>query len=261
MFATRSFLFRRPKPVVAVVHVGPTPGVNGGRPVRCAVDRAVAEARLLIDLGVDGLQIENTHDAPALSEQAMGPEVTAYMTRVAVEVRRHAGRLPVGVRVLEGGNRVALAVAHAAGLAFVRVDRWTEDPAGPGALLRYRAALGADDVRLFGDLRPRPGMDVPTHIAALEEAGADGIVVLPRGPGQAPDEDDIETACARARGPVFIGGGITVSNFEDYVDRADGFVIGSGFKEGGYWRAPVCERRVRQLIGAVEYARGQEVRQ
>ena len=60
--------------------------------------------------------------------------------------------------------------------------------------------------------------------------------------------------------PVLAGGGLNSDNLHDFVALADGFLVGSGLKEGADWRAPVCEKRVRALIGAVEYARGQEVR-
>ena len=44
----------------------------------------------------------------------------------------------------------------------------------------------------------------------------------------------------------------------EYAAFADAFIVGSALKENSDWRAPVCERRVRALIGAVEYARGCE---
>ncbi|HEX9952947.1 MAG TPA: BtpA/SgcQ family protein, partial [Rubricoccaceae bacterium] len=108
-------LFSRPVPIVAVIHAGPSPGVPGAADVRASVDRAVAEARTLIALGVDGLLVENAHDVPAVAEAEIGHEVVAYLTRVAAAVKRHAGRVPVGVRVMEDSGRVALAIAHGAG--------------------------------------------------------------------------------------------------------------------------------------------------
>jgi predicted TIM-barrel enzyme len=71
----------------------------------------------------------------------------------------------------------------------------------------------------------------------------------------------VDAACEEASLPLFCGGGLDGDNLLDYVDAADGFLVGSGLKEARRWQAPVCESRVRRLIGAVEYARGQEVRQ
>ena len=83
-------LFTHAKPIVAVLHVGPSPGVVGSVDVDCAVRRAVAEARLLAELGVDGLLLENAHDVPGVAERHMGPEIAAFLTRVAAAVQRIA---------------------------------------------------------------------------------------------------------------------------------------------------------------------------
>ena len=253
-------LFPRPKPIVAVIHVGPSPGVPGGCSVRAAVDRAVAEARLLVELGVDGLLVENAHDAPVLPEDETGPEVVAYMTRVAVAVQRHAGRLPVGVRMLHA-ERAALAVAHAAGCQFLRVDGWAADPAAAGRFHRYRQSLGGPPVPVLADLRPTDADEIPALVAATEAARPDALVLLGPAVGQPPVPGGAEIARREASLPLFCGGGLDGSNLLDYSDAADGFLVGSGLKEHRRWQAPVCEPFVHALVGAVEYARGQEVRQ
>lgn len=253
-------LFPRPKPIVAVIHAGPSPGVPGGQSVRAAVDRAVAEAQLLVELGVDGLLVENAHDAPALPESETGPEVVAYMTRIAVAVRRNAGRLPVGVRVLDA-ERAALAVAHAAGCHLLRVDGWAEDPAAAGRFHRYRQSLGGPPVPVLADLRPTSAAEVPALVAATEAARPDALLLLGPSIGERPVPGAVEAARQSASLPLFCGGGLDGSNLLDVADFADGFLVGSGLKEQRRWQAPVCEPFVHALVGAIEYARGQEVRQ
>ena len=253
-------LFSRPKPVIAVIHAGASPGVPGSQSVQAAVDRAVAETKLLVELGVHGLLVENAHDAPALAEDETGPEVVAYMTHVAVAVRRNADRLPVGVRVLHA-DRAALAVAHAAGCHFVRVDGWVEDPAAAARFHRYRESLGGAPVPVLADLRPAAADEVAGLVAALEATLPDGLVVLGPAVGHEPVEGAVEEACRASSLPLFCGGGLDSDNLHDYLADADGFLVGSGLKENRRWQAPVSEAHVRSLIGAVEYARGQEVRQ
>ena len=253
-------LFPRPKPVVAVIHVGPSPGVPGSGSVRAAVDRAVAEARLLVELGVDGLLVENAHDAPVPPEDEIGPEVVAYMTRVAVAVRRNAGRLPVGVRVLDA-ERAALAVALAAGCHFVRVDGWAARPAAAGRFHRYRQSLGGPPVPALADLRPASAAEVPPLVAATEAARPDALLLLGPAIGRRPAAGAVEAARQTATLPLLCGGGLDGSNLLDVAGAADGFLVGSGLKEDRRWQAPVCEPFVHALVGAVEYARGQEVRQ
>ncbi|MDX1419680.1 MAG: BtpA/SgcQ family protein, partial [Rubricoccaceae bacterium] len=233
-----------------------------------------AAARLYAELGVDGVLVENMHDFPTVHERALGPEVVAFMTRVACAVKRHVGRLPVGVQVLFQANKTALAVAHAAGCDFIRAEGWTHAhvsdkgiaEANAGEVLRYRSAIGADKIPVYADVRKKHAAHAWTADLTLGELAqaaemhrADGLVVTGSTTGHAPDPDDLAAVAEATRLPVLIGSGLTAENFTDYVALADGFVIGSAFKENGDWRAPVCERRVRALIGTVEYARGQEV--
>ena len=64
--------------------------------------RAVEEARIYRDTGLDALLVENMHDTPYL--RGVGSEVTAAMTRVACEVRAAVPQLPLGVQVLAGNH-------------------------------------------------------------------------------------------------------------------------------------------------------------
>ncbi|NNF57375.1 MAG: BtpA/SgcQ family protein [Rhodothermaceae bacterium] len=274
MCTTFARLFARPKPVIAMIHTGPSPGVPGCRGVACASERAVAEARLYAELGVDGLLVENMHDFPAVHERAMGPEVAAFMTRVACAVKRHVGRMPVGIQVLFQANKTALAIAHAAGCNFVRAEGWTHAhvsdkgiaEASAGEVLRYRKMLGAEGIPVYADVQKKHAshtwtadLSIADLASSAEMHGADGVVVTGSTTGYAPGPDDLIEVASATNLPILVGSGLNADNFGDYVDLADGFIIGSAFKENGDWRAPVCESRVRSLIGAVEYARGQEV--
>ena len=253
-------LFDRPKPIVAVLHAAPSPGVPGAGDVRAAVERVATETKLLVELGVDGLLVENAHDAPALPEGDLGPEVAAYMTRIAATVKRFAGRRPVGVRVLGGANRTALAVALAAGCDFVRVDTWATDPAAAARFHRYQEAVGAGHIPMFADLRARTPAEATELVATLEAMRPAAVTVLGPSYGQRPAEGVLEAVAWATDLPVFVGGGLTAESLPDVVDLADGFLVGSGIKENENWMAPVSEEAVRRLVGAVEYARGQEVR-
>ena len=110
-----SALFEKPKPVIAMIHTGPSPGAPGFLGVECAVERAVAEAEVYLRAGVDGMLIENMHDFPAIHEREFGPEMAAFMTRVAYCVKRRARYTPVGLHILFQGNKTALAAALASG--------------------------------------------------------------------------------------------------------------------------------------------------
>jgi len=104
-----------------MVHVGALPGSPAAsHSIARLVEHAVAEARAFRDAGFTAVAIENMHDRPYL-RGGVGPEVTAAMAVIGREIRRETS-LILGVQVLAGANREALAVAHATGAAFVRVE-------------------------------------------------------------------------------------------------------------------------------------------
>src|SRR5262245_42733817 len=106
---------------LAMVHVGALPGTPQSTTSVAEVCRqAVEEAKLLTDAGVDAIVLENMHDRPYL-RQRVGLEIVAAMTAVCDSVRS-ATSLPLGVQVLAGANRAALAVAHATGCQFIRAE-------------------------------------------------------------------------------------------------------------------------------------------
>jgi uncharacterized protein len=255
-------LFVHAKPVVAVLHVGPSPGVGGSLDVDCAVRRAVAEARLLAELGVDGFLVENTHDVPGVPERHMGPEIPAFLTRVAAAVRRETPRLPLGVRVHPRAGRVALAVSLAVDGGFAGVTGWDrpDDEARAGQALRYRRTVGAEHVEVWAEVRASAEDDLETvaaRAATVARHRADALIVTGPAPGVVAPLEAL-AACADAGLPVLLGSGLDAENLAEYAPHVDGFVVGSSLKENGNWRAPVCERRVRALIAAAELARGHE---
>src|ERR1044071_4268870 len=162
-------LFSTSKPVVAVIHVGALPGTPASA---LTVDELIAlaarEAARYLDGGVDGLMVENMHDVPYL-RGSVGPEVVAAMAVVARAVKAEAG-LPVGVQILAGANVEAVAVAHAAGLDYVRVEAYAfAHVADEGLIqssaaevLRFRKKIGADNVRVWADVKKK-------HSARSEE--------------------------------------------------------------------------------------------
>jgi len=155
-------IFGAPRALIGVLHLPALPGTAKARlGLDAVVESVVAEARQYQAAGFQGLMIENMHDRPYL-KGAVGPEVVAAMAVLGREVRRVAG-LPLGVQVLAGANREALAVALACGAAFVRVEGFVfahvadegviESSAGD--LLRYRRAIGAEGVRVFADVKKK----------------------------------------------------------------------------------------------------------
>jgi uncharacterized protein len=97
-----------PRALIGMLHVGALPGTPSAQtPLEAIVEQAIADARIYRDEGFTALAIENMHDRPYL-RGAVGPEIVAAMTVVAREVRRDVN-LPLGLQILAGANREALA--------------------------------------------------------------------------------------------------------------------------------------------------------
>src|SRR5258706_11191463 len=150
-------LFGVDRALIGTIHAQALPGTPASRLAVDAIARAAAaEAEIYAEAGFHGLILENTHDRPYLKGAAVGPEIVSAMSVVGVAIRR-ATPLPLGIQVLAGAHRAALAVAHARGAAFLGGGGVAFAPvahegviaSGAGDILRSRPALRADGRLVF----------------------------------------------------------------------------------------------------------------
>jgi membrane complex biogenesis BtpA family protein len=258
-------LFQVAKPVVGVIHVGALPGTPASTlGVEALTGLAVREAALYRDGGVDGLMVENMHDVPYLRGR-VGPEVVAAMAVIARAVKAEA-RLPVGVQILAGANVESVAVAHAAGLDYVRVEAYAFAhvadegliQSSAAELLRFRRRIGADGVRVWADVKKKHSSHAITAdvslgetCAAVEFMRGDAVIVSGSATGEPPRAADVSEAKSHCRIPVLLGSGVTPENVAEFYDAADGFIVGSYFKERGLWSNTVEPARVERMVNAL----------
>ena len=257
------------KAVVGMIHVGALPGTPRYRgSVATIVAKAVREAKLYEQCGLDAIAVENMHDVPYLRGQ-VGPEITAAMTTVARAVTR-AVSLPCGIQILAGANREALAVALAAELTFVRVEGFVfahvadegiiESSAGD--LLRFRTALNADHIAVVCDLKKKHSAHAITSDVSIAETAkaaefflADGVIVTGPATGQPADLDDLRAVRDATSLPLFVGSGVTAENVANYLEIADAVIVGSTFKVDGKWHNDIDADRVTAFMDEVRKAR------
>jgi membrane complex biogenesis BtpA family protein len=252
--------FGAKRALVGMIHLPALPGSPQGRlSVEAIAEAAVADARIYHAAGFHALMIENMHDRPYRKGTA-GPETVAAMTVAGREIRRALG-LPLGVQVLAGANREAVAVALACGAAFVRVEGFVfahvadegliESDAA--ALLRYRRAIGAKDLRIFADVKKKHSAHAITADVDLVETAraaefflADGVIVTGVATGRAADPAEVAAVGEAVTVPTFVGSGVTSGNLSAYA-AADGFIVGSSLKRDGVWSSPLDPARVESL--------------
>ncbi|HKQ53929.1 MAG TPA: BtpA/SgcQ family protein [Pyrinomonadaceae bacterium] len=267
----RLSLFPNIKPVIGVIHVGALPGTPASRhTVAELVEAAASEAEVYRAGDVDGLMIENMHDTPYTRGRA-GPEIVAALAVVGREVKRRGG-LPTGVQVLAGANLEAMAVAHAAGLDYIRAEGFVfAHVADEGIiqssaadLLRYRRMIGAERVEVWTDVKKKHASHAITADVSLGETATtvefmrgDAVIVTSSVTGKPPSVEDVHEAKAHTRLPVLLGSGISASNIADFYDSADGFIVGSSLKADGYWENTIELSRVEHLMETVRKLRGE----
>jgi membrane complex biogenesis BtpA family protein len=256
-------LFGVPRALIGMIHLGALPGTpRASLPVDAIALAAVAEARIYAETGFHGLLIENMHDRP-YQKGAVGPEIVAAMTAAGRAVRA-AVPLPLGVQVLAGANREALAVAHSCGAAFVRVEGFVFAhvadegliESGAAELLRYRRHLGAEHIRVFADIKKKHSAHALTADVSLAETAraaafflADGVIVTGAATGEAADPAEVAAALGAVSLPVLVGSGVTAHNLGSYP-KAHALIVGSAVKHNGRWEEPVDPARCAALAAA-----------
>jgi membrane complex biogenesis BtpA family protein len=226
------------------------------------IERAVAEAEALAAAGFHAVLVENFNDVPFYPEQA--PVETVAAMAVAVREVTRVVSIPVGVNVLRNDGAAAVAVAVAAGAAFVRVNVLTGAMVADQGLIqgraheviRLRRALGAG-VRVFADVlvkHAQPLGALPLAQAAeeaVERGLADALIVSGTGTGKPTDLEDVRTARVAAPGvPVLLGSGVTAQTVRACLEAADGLIVGSDLKQGGRAGAPLDPTRAATFIRA-----------
>jgi len=209
-----------PRAIIGMVHARALPGApEHSEAIERIAGQAAEEARELESAGFDAIIVENMHDAPYVHGAALGPEIVASMTRVAVEVAQ-ATEIPLGVQILSGGNRHALAVAQAAGGLFIRCENFVfSHVADEGVLAEAEAFFGADTLIVTGAWTGKPA-----------------------------EEDDLQRARSATDLPVLVGSGVTAESAAHLMDVADGLIVGSAIKRDGGWRNPVDPARAEALV-------------
>lgn len=258
-------LFGVRRALVGVIHAQALPGTPDNRLAVGAIAKiAAAEAEMYAEAGFHGLVLENTHDRPYLKGAAVGPEIVSALSVIGAEIRR-ASTLPLGVQVLAGANRAALAVAHACGAAFVRVEGFVfahvadegliESSAGD--LLRYRRAIGAENVLVFGDIKKKHSahaitadVDIVETAKAAEFFSINGVVVSGTATGSPADPAEVQAVSDAVNVPTIIGSGITAENIALYPG-ADAFFVGSAVKSDGAWSGRLDLDRTRAVVQAL----------
>lgn len=258
-------LFHTGCSLVGAVHVPALPGsADYAGDISKIIETTVLDSVAYVKGGCDALIIENMHDVPYLNG-AVEPETVAAMTACIIAAKKEV-TVPLGVQLLAAANLHSLAVALACGLDFIRVEGFVFAHVGDeglhqssaAALVRKRAALKANHIKIFADIKKKHSSHAITADLSLGECAhaaeffkADGVIVTGGRTGEAPDREYLEEAKKEVKIPVLIGSGVSAENVGQYKDLANALIVGSSLKKDGNWQNPVDINRVQKLKQAI----------
>jgi uncharacterized protein len=250
--------------LIGMVHLPPLPGSPGYRgTMQEVIQDALRDAAALEAAGFDALMIENFGDVPFYPD-AVPPVTIAAMAAVAAKVRQTT-HMPIGINVLRNDAAAALGIAVATGASFIRVNVHT------GAMLTDQGWISGrahDTLRLRAQLGGRVGIcadvlvkhAIPPAGADLAEIArdtrlrgrADVLIVTGAATGAPTDPERVRIVKeALPETPVWIGSGVRPETIQALLEIADGAIVGSCLKRGGFAENPVDPGRASALIRAI----------
>lgn len=238
--------------------------LNNGETFGQILEKTLAEAQMVADMGFDGFILQNMHDGP-VGQQAR-PETIAYMTRLGTELRRRFPELVIGVLVNWDGV-ASLAVAEAVEADFVRVEHLYTGVSVAnsgfmfgqcGEICQMRKRLGSRipvyaDVQEVNSTYVAPKNKVDAAADTVRGAFADGVFVSG---GNAQESLEYGRAIKkRLPGvPVFLGGGATGENIRELMTVYDGVSVATWIKNGNM-RNPIDPERAKLFLAEIKDAR------
>jgi len=257
-------LFTKQKPVIGMIHLLPLIGsyrYRGGD--EKIVQRAVKDAGVLEQAGLDAIMVENFGDAP-FRREGVGAHTIAQMTDIIGRIRQEVG-IPVGVNVLRNDAFSALAIARVTGCSFIRVNVLsgvvvTDQGLIQGRaaeLLAYKKEIGCE-ARIFADVQVKHGTQLHAQdlVTMAEElvhrAGADAVIVTGRATGTEIDVEELKALKEAVDVPVLAGSGVTLENLTNYYPHCDGMIVGSHFRDPRDLEGDLDFRKLQLFVREME---------
>jgi uncharacterized protein len=258
---------------VAVVHLPALPGdpcYNGQQSLQEVYRYALADAHALIDGGVDAIIVENFGSAPfhkGTREDRIPPHQLACITYVCAQIKKMAPQVMLGVNCLRNDAYSALAIAHAVGANFIRVNVHTGAYVTDQGLiegeavhtLQYRRSLGAEHIQIWADVLVKHASPLaPTDLyhAAQDcvlRGHADAIIITGAATGAYVDLEQLSQIESLAQKYSFyLGSGVTAKQVENIPRFMQGMIIGTALKTNGQVKAPVNLKQVSQMKRCID---------
>ena len=258
-------LFGTEKPIIAMLHLDALPGdpdFCGSTGLEQVVQNARRDLLALQEGGVDGILFSNEGSLPyEVSVSYVTPSAMAYVIgRLRKDIR-----LPFGVDCLADAA-ATLDLAKATGASFAReifsgcyVDDGGFYTLDQSALLRRKADLGLDSLKLFHFLNPEAGTNLDSRPlpaianSLLFKTGMDALCISADAAG---GDVTMETmaavkAAVGNRAAVICNTGCRKDTILSKLQVADAAIVGTTFKKDGDFHQHVDPARVAEFMDIV----------
>lgn len=237
--------FFKKKMVVGMVHLLPMPGNASYQGNKEEIEtRALADARTLIDCGVDAIMLENFSDWPQYSTE-VPLEAYSLMLNIATKIKAFCP-LPFGVNIEMNAYVQEWAMAYAVGADFIRLEAFVDNRAGSFGMIEACSTPLAKIMKdypsktmLFADVHTAETYgfpNIPINEAAQNAINHDAhaIIVTENDANRKITVEDVKSM-REAIGdfPIIVGAGVKNENVLGYLEYADAVIVGRGFKKDG----------------------------
>ncbi|MBO4538213.1 MAG: BtpA/SgcQ family protein [Erysipelotrichaceae bacterium] len=233
------------KRVIGMVHLLPLPGNASYRGDNKEIEkRALEDAQVLIDSGVDAIMVENFYDWPQYSTEV---SFAAYslMLKIATEIRNMTD-LPFGVNIEMNARVQEWTMAYAVGADFIRIEAFCDNRAGSFGMIEACSTGLMDlqkqlpsDTLIFSDVHTAETYgfpNVPINNCAQNCINHDSsaIIVTENDDNKRITVDDVKSMRERIGDfPIIVGAGVKPENVIGYFEAgANAVIVGRGFKTG-----------------------------
>ena len=201
------------------------------------------DAKLLIDLGVDAIMVENFNDWPQYADE-IPFESYSLMTAIVSKIRDICP-IPMGVNIEMNAWKQEWIMAWATNADFIRIEAFVDNrggsfgyiPACSTPISKVMKDYPAD-IELFTDVHTQEtygNPNVPINELAHNAMNHDShaIIITENDQNKRITVEDVKSMRDEIGDfPIIVGSGVKPENVLSYFEYADGVIVGRGFKTG-----------------------------
>ena len=251
------------KNIIGMIHLKALPGSPANELTNDEIfNFALLDLKALEKGGIKEAIVENMFDSP-LSTVIIMEQIISFVY-IFSRLKEYAN-ISLGVNIQYADDDLEMKVATLCGADFIRVEAFIEDRVGsfgrlhPSANIIMKAKKELkSNVIIYTDINVKHTIgivdyDIRECIHEAIRFGSNGIILTGIGTGKAPTVEDAaewEKYCNNTK--LFIGSGIEKGNIKDFLQFADGVIVGSSIKKEGNIENPIDYSRVKELIDEVK---------